>query len=114
MTRKPHWPILFTLLLTCSAGFATDATERWIRPALPSCPLVWGHRNGIVFGLRSDGGMRGPRGLIRVGVCSTTGTPELINFIAIEPVAKGNGPRHTRMAFSELEPSTLDEGKRGK
>jgi len=59
--------------------------------------------------------MPGPRGLIRVGVWdATTAQPELVNFIAVEPVVEGTGSRHTRMAFSELEPSVLDAPQRGK
>jgi hypothetical protein len=59
--------------------------------------------------------MRSPRGLICVGVSADNGTTaQLVNYIAVEPVAHGDGPRHTRMAFSELEPSTLDPGKTGK
>jgi hypothetical protein len=58
--------------------------------------------------------MPGPRGLIRVGIPGKDGQPELINFIAIEPVAKGAGSRSSRMAFSELEMSALDPGERGK
>ncbi|PYV84886.1 MAG: hypothetical protein DMG93_03255 [Acidobacteria bacterium] len=68
-----------------------------------------------MFGLPSDGGLPGPRGLIRIGVISKeTGRPQLLNFIAIEPVVLGAGSRFSRMAFSELEPSTLDPGNRGK
>jgi hypothetical protein len=59
--------------------------------------------------------MRGPRGVIRVGVANqATGAPELVNFIAVEPVALGPGPRVGRMGFSELEMSRLDPGERGK
>jgi hypothetical protein len=87
----------------------------WIQPHAPGDPLIWGRRDGIVFGLPSPGGLRGPRGLIRVGVISpTTGKPELLNYIAIEPVILGPGLRDSRMAFSELEPSRLDPGEHGK
>jgi hypothetical protein len=87
----------------------------WIQPHAPGDPLIWGRRDGIVFGLPSPGGLRGPRGLIRVGVISpTTGKPELLNYIAIEPVIFGPGSRMSRMAFSELEPSRLDPGQHGK
>ncbi len=87
----------------------------WIQPHAPGDPLIWGRRDGIVFGLPSPGGLRGPRGLIRVGVLSpTTGKPELLNYIAIEPVILGPGSRMSRMAFSELEPSRLDSGEHGK
>jgi hypothetical protein len=89
--------------------------SEWIRPRNAADPLVWGRRDGIVFGLYSHGGMKGPRGLIRVGVFSPeTSSPELLNFIAVEPVVAGAGARFDRMAFSELEMSQLDPGQRGK
>jgi len=47
-------------------------------------------------------------------ISKETGRPQLLNFIAIEPVVLGAGSRFSRMAFSELEPSTLDPGNRGK
>lgn len=89
--------------------------SEWIRPQKAGDPLVWGRRDGIVFGLYSHGGMRGPRGLIRVGIFSPeTSSPELLNYIAVEPVVAGAGQRFDRMAFSELETSQLDPGLRGK
>jgi hypothetical protein len=91
------------------------ADSDWIRPATSADPLIWGRRDGIIFGLPSQGGLPGPRGLIRVGMISpTTHQPQLLNFIAIEPVTPGAGTRSSRMAFSELELSTLDQGSRGK
>ncbi len=87
----------------------------WVRPASESEPLVWGRTDGVVFGLASPGGLPGPRGLIRVGIWNeVSGRPELINFIAVEPVTFGPGPRQSRMAFSELEKSQTDglPGKR--
>jgi hypothetical protein len=94
---------------------ADTISSPWIQPHAPGDPLIWGRRDGIVFGLPSPGGLRGPRGLIRVGVLSpTTGKPELLNFIAVEPVVIGPGSRSSRMAFSELEPSRLDPGEHGK
>jgi len=106
-------------LLTLIAGLrpsasAQDADSVWVRPKDANGALTWGRRDGLVFGLPSPGGMRGPRGLIRVGLIGKTGEAELINFIAIEPVVKGFGSRFSRMAFSELEMSELDAGKRGK
>lgn len=87
----------------------------WVRPSHPGDPLVWGRRDGVVFGLDSVGGIRGPRGLIRVGPWSDGNRQnELLNFIAVEPVIKGPGSRFDRMAFSELEMSQLDPGQRGK
>src|SRR5580704_5071538 len=99
---------------TTSAAPQNPETSRWIQPNAPGDPLIWGRRDGIVFGLPSPGGLRGPRGLIRVGVISpTTGKPELLNFIAVEPVILGPGSRSSRMAFSELEPSRLDLDEHG-
>lgn len=94
---------------------ASTADSQWIRPGKPGDPLIWGRKDGVVFGLPSAGGLQGPRGLIRVGVISAkTGKPELLNYIAIEPVVLGPGSRFSRMAFSELEPSRMDPGLRGK
>ncbi len=93
-----------------------DAEDsQWIRPTKSNDPLIWGRKDGVVIGLPSDAGLPGPRGLIRVGVVSAkTGKPELVNFIAIEPVVVGRGSRGDRMAFSELESSELDGGSQGK
>jgi hypothetical protein len=98
-----------------AAPASASGDSQWIRPVKAGDPLIWGRRDGIVFGLPSAGGLRGPRGLIRVGVVpETTGQPELLNFVAIEPVTAGPGSRFSRMAFSELEPSQMDAGLRGK
>jgi hypothetical protein len=86
----------------------------WIRPKAAGDALIWGRKDGLIFGLPSPGGIRGPRGLIRVGVLGKTGEAELVNFIAVEPVVRGAGTRQSRMAFSELEMSELDAGQRGK
>src|SRR4051794_23047352 len=112
------------ILSTSPAAFAQNQaspqnadtlSSPWIQPHVPGDPLIWGRKDGILFGLPSPGGLRGPRGLIRVGVLSpTTGKPELLNFIAIEPVTLGPGSRSSRMAFSELEPSRLDLDEHGK
>lgn len=89
--------------------------SQWVRPTKPGDALTWGRRDGVVFGLISPGGMRGPRGLIRIGVYANgNAEPQLLNFIAVEPAIKGTSPRSDRMAFSELEQSTLDPGHRGK
>lgn len=88
----------------------THFTEqgKWILPSdsFPAMP-VWGHKDGIRIGIAPT---PGPRGLIRVY------TPylghrddKMINFIAIEPIARGEDQR----GFSELEMSELD-GVRGK
>jgi hypothetical protein len=89
--------------------------SQWIRPTKPGDPLLWGRKDGIVFGLPSEGGLPGPRGLVRIGVISPkTRAPELLNFIAVEPVVVGRGSRGDRMAFSELEPSEMGAGIQGK
>jgi hypothetical protein len=97
------------------AGVASQAqVNQWIRPSAAGDPLMWGRRDGIVFGLPSTGGMPGPRGLIRVGTLdSKSGQVRLLNYIAIEPVTEGKETRGKRMAFSELERSHLDRGQRG-
>jgi hypothetical protein len=108
--------LLIVFLLTGTQAPAVSQTEDspWLRPQDPKGALVWGRRDGVIFGIPSVGGMRGPRGLIRVGIPGPSGRPELINFIAIEPVTKGAGSRFSRLGFSELEMSELDTGKRGK
>jgi hypothetical protein len=106
----------FGLLLFSLASIAFGADQDlWVRPHKTGDPLIWGRRDGILFGLPSEDGLPGPRGLIRVGVISPeTGRPQLLNFVAIEPVVAGPGRRFDRMAFSELEASKLDEGSAGK
>lgn len=95
-------------------AFAGSAFCEWVRPEAGK-PLVWGRTDGVVFGIPSEGGMPGPRGLIRVGIWNrATGKPELINFVAVEPVTEGAGARQSRMGFSELEPSRMDAPQRGK
>ncbi len=106
---------IIMVLLGCAAVCAAQESP-WVRPGKPGDPLIWGRRDGIVFGLHSPGGMRGPRGLIRIGLYTSpqSASPELLNFIAVEPVVEGAGARFDRMAFSELEMSQLDPGQRGK
>lgn len=101
------------LALFTASAYASDSL--WIRPEKPGDPLTWGRRDGIAFGLPSPGGMKGPRGLIRVGVTvPNEASPQLLNYIAIEPIILGPGTRFSRLAFSELEFSVLDPGQRGK
>jgi hypothetical protein len=117
--------LVLVLLLGAPAPAASDPASPWIRPEGSDAPLLWGRRDGIVFGLPSKGGLRGPRGLIRVGIMDAgSGAPILINFIAFEPVtaapgpeggpAAGEPPRAGKKGFSELERSALDgvPGKR--
>ena len=107
--------LLFLLTGAQAMAVSQNGDGQWLRPKDPQGALIWGRRDGLIFGLPSPGGIRGPRGLIRVGILERSGgEPELINFIAIEPVIRGAGSRFGRMGFSELEMSELDPGKRGK
>jgi hypothetical protein len=114
MKRRRLLIWLTWLMLGAATASMAAENEVWIRPIAPGQALIWGRRDGLVFGLPSPGGMRGPRGPIRVGLLGKNGEAELINFIAVEPVARGVGSRFSRMAFSELEMSELDAGERGK
>lgn len=81
---------------------------KWVLPSgsFPAMP-VWGHKKGIRIGIAPT---PGPRGLIRIYTPYLGHREEkMINFIAIEPIAKGEEQR----GFSELEMSELD-GVRGK
>ena len=98
--------------ILCSAAWADDLADPvvegvWLRPpptAKPAKP-VWGFAKGLRVGLSP---LPGPRGLLRV-YTPYAGQPEwrMINFIAIEPIVEGD----TRRAYSELEPSSLAEGR---
>lgn len=107
--------IALVFLIAVLSADAVAQDIQWVRPAKAGDPLIWGRRDGIIFGLFSPGGIEGPRGLIRVGLF-TPGTkdPQLLNFIAVEPVVRGIGSRSSRMAYSELEMSQLDPGQHGK
>ena len=88
---------------------APDTVGLWIQPAQgkPAIP-VWGHAHGMVVGLAP---LPGPRGLIRIYTPYLgLETGDVMNFIALEPIPKGSEQR----GLSELEMSTLDEGRRGK
>jgi hypothetical protein len=105
----------FAVAQESSAQRRQDSESQWVRPAKPDDPLVWGRRDGVVFGLASPGGIKGPRGLIRIGVFAPgISGPQLLNYIAVEPIVMGAGARFDRMAFSELEMSQMDPGQRGK
>ena len=113
--------VLASLLLSMRCTFAQESP--WVRPQKPGDPLMWGRRDGILFALPFEGEATGvgpllratPRGLIRVGFFTPDkAEPQLLNFLAVEPVIKGPGRRFDRLGFSELEMSTLDPGQRGK
>lgn len=86
-----------------------DTVGCWILPAQgeAAAPL-WGHKDGILLGMAPT---PGPRGLIRI-FCPYLGlAPDnVMNFIAMEPIPKGAIER----GYSELEKSSLDEGRHGK
>jgi hypothetical protein len=68
----------------------------------------WGHVDGIQIGIPP---IPGPRGLLRVFTPYLDHSRErLVNFLAVEPIPEGA----TQRGFSELEPSSLDPGERGK
>lgn len=81
----------------------------WLRPAIASpAEPRWGHASGLHIGIHPT---PGPRGLLRVYTPYLAHPRErLINFIAVEPIVAGATDR----GLSELEPSTLDAGERGK
>jgi len=88
---------------------APDTLGTWVQPVQgkPAMP-VWGHTNGIRIGLDP---LPGPRGLIRIYTPYLDyAFPEVMNFIAFEPIPKGEETR----GFSELEMSSIHPGKRGK
>jgi len=81
----------------------------WIRPRNDGIGRpVWGNAKGLSVGIAP---MPGPRGLLRVyAPYLGHGEGRMINFIAVEPIVRGQKER----GFSELEFSELDqrEGKR--
>lgn len=100
---------------TCSAQWFwrnladPDVGEQWVQPARGTAAKpIWGHAKGLRVGLWPMGG---PRGLLRI-YTPYLGHEEgrVINFVAIEPIPKGQTDR----SLSELEPGLLDDmrGKR--
>ena len=94
-----------------SVQFQAPPGADWVRAGLNTNLLIWGIRGGLVWGLPPATGQPsdGPRGLIRLRYpVLTNGGYDLLNFIAVEPVVRG------QRAYSELEPSQLDgvSGKR--
>ncbi len=116
VSRVVQWVACAVLLAVLEGAGLSAQSSEWVRPTKPGDPLIWGRRDGVVFGLPSPGGIRGPRGLIRIGFypASDSAQPELLNFFAVEPVVKGPGRRFDRLGFSELEMSEADPGQRGK
>src|SRR5918992_1371823 len=70
--------LLFLLLWAQIPAPSHSAESPWLRPRNPNDALIWGRKDGLIFGLSSPGGLEGPRGLIRVGIVGkSTGKPEL-------------------------------------
>jgi hypothetical protein len=94
------------LCLSIAPTFGAD----WVEGRFGTNEFVWGSKGGLLFAIPpSSFRAREPRGLIRLGYpVLTNGGYDLINFIAIEPIARG------QKGFSELEQSKLDgvHGKR--
>lgn len=86
-----------------------NSPPRWLRPDVdPGSEPRWGHPDGLQIGIPP---IPGPRGLLRVFAPYLDHPRDrLVNFIAVEPIARGDDDR----GYSELEPSTLDPGERGK
>src|SRR5262249_38010189 len=108
-SRMKQWfgsAVALVFLFLADAGSAAD----WVRAGLNTNAPVWGIRGGLLWAIPPGGFLRGePRGLIRLGYPTLTNAAyDLINFIAIEPIVKGN------RGLSELERSELDHlpGKR--
>lgn len=93
--------VLIVLLLTLNLSGAAE----WIRAGINTNAPVWGISGGLIWAI-PPGKLRPhgePRGLIRVGYpVLTNGGYDLINFIAVEPIVKG------QRGFSELELSQTD------
>jgi hypothetical protein len=89
---------------------AGKSAADWVRAGMNVKRPTWGVRGGLVWGLPpKEGRTDGPRGLLRVRFPTLPrGEYDLINFIAVEPVVRG------QKGYSELEPSKLDgvQGKR--
>ncbi|WP_343539173.1 hypothetical protein [Sphingobacterium thalpophilum] len=86
-----------------------DTTGVWVQPAQGRAAMpVWGHVDGIRIGLAP---LPGPRGLLRIyAPYLDYDFPQVINFIAFEPIPKGED----RRGFSELEMSSMHPGLQGK
>jgi hypothetical protein len=91
------------LCLSACAAIAVD----WVRPSAASGILRWGIKGRLQFAIPPA--PDGPRGLIRLFYPTLPGGEyDLINFIAVEPIALGV------RGYSELELSEMDgvHGKR--
>lgn len=108
--RLPRLAVMIVLWIVCCICRAQGA--EWIQAGSHTNKPIWGLREGLQFAIHPGGfgsPTGGPRGLIRIGYpVLPEGAYDLINFIAVEPVVKGE------KGFSELERSKLDDaqGKR--
>lgn len=100
-------PITDSNPLSLAAPAVIDG--RWLRPAATTgAEPRWGHAEGLHIGIAPT---PGPRGLLRVYTPYLDHPRDrLVNFLAVEPVVAGQD----RRGLSELEPSTLDPGAKGK
>lgn len=98
--NRPVWLAIVALVSLLRTFSATS----WVRPTASTNPPIWGISGGLQFAVAPGGFRAGePRGLIRLGYpIDSSGTYDLINFIAIEPVVGG------KKGFSELERSRAD------
>lgn len=115
--RRLIGPVVVALLLVVACAAQAGVTVPsdlkppvsdgiWLRPAAGghSVPTI-GFVDGIRIGLWPA--PSGPRGIIRIYApyVFAEGKPCLVNFIAIEPIAKGH------RSLSEMENSALDESR---
>lgn len=107
-SRRAAWALCAAALAGWLAGGQNLPAADWVRAGLNTNQPIWGLRGGLLWAV-PPGGFRaasGPRGLIRVGYpIATNGGYRLINFIAVEPVVRG------QRGFSELEISSLDDAR---
>lgn len=111
MSKKMKMCISAVALLAAGLLAGRATAVEWVRAGLGTELPRWGLEGGLQFGIhpgpldRADG----PRGLVRLrSPTLSDGEYDLINFLAIEPVVKG------QRGLSELERSRLDNapGKR--
>ncbi|HOC58056.1 MAG TPA: hypothetical protein PKI20_20730 [Verrucomicrobiota bacterium] len=107
-SRRAAWALCAAALAGWLAGGENLPAADWVRAGLNTNQPIWGLRGGLLWAV-PPGGFRaasGPRGLIRVGYpIATNGGYRLINFIAVEPIVRG------QRGFSELEMSSLDDAR---
>lgn len=111
-TPKPLFLRVFILIFVINIfTFLLLETEAGlIHPKNPGDPLIYGIEEGVIvtihpFGIKDPTKPGGPRGLIYIGF-EENGKRQLLNYIAIEPIA------HGRRDYSELEMGS--DHKKGK